>query len=276
MRKSSQLQPIAEPKRYQELQFPITRDNVRQLLRRYAIEPESISVPKSGIENTTLIIASAGNSCVLRIYRQNKKTTSAIKQEVAFMRYLAANGIPVPPVITNTNGEDVTEVSIKSTVWQCLMMTFIDGHHPATYTNLLISQMAHIQAQTHLLGENYRRTLPSAQLNYVSPRAIYSVMADLILPKGPCHMDFTVGNILVRNGQISAVLDFDDMKEAPVVDCLAASIKRLIRDTNGSRRMALYLEAYQQVRQLTGAEKQRLYERLFIRPRVIQAIGKFF
>ena len=277
-----------------ESQFKHSINNVISLGRRYGITVSNYVEATSGIENTTLIVASRNNKYVFRIYRQGKKTNAHIQAEIDFAAYLGKNHIPVPSIIKNSAGELITVFESGSQLWQLVVMDFVKGTHPTAISSELLADIATTQAQMHVLAADYtHRTGTVRILNklvetefirqidmtaiderlaaFLQRGAAYKVILDAELPTGLCHMDYDEQNMLCEDNAITAVLDFDDLSVAPYVVCLAYTLWHM-QDSHGPVAADAYLKIYEQMRPLTSPEKRLLPAARLFRHYMISAI----
>ncbi|HUD11151.1 MAG TPA: phosphotransferase [Candidatus Saccharimonadia bacterium] len=252
-------------KRFRMQQFDASARSLRTLLNSYDIDPLKIAATKEGVENQTFMVDTRDQQYVLRVYRKDKKTTLEIEAEIDFMEFLGERGLPVPRVVPNKRARRVTEHVIDGTRWQCILMKRIPGQHPTVFTKRLLSELARLQARLHVLGAEYalERGAQSGRHIILATRQV-----DIIrLPYGYSHFDITTYNLLVKNGHITGLLDFDDMSFGPFADCLAITILRSSDIVMGPRLRKAYLADYQAVRPLMWRERQRLRTHLLLNRR---------
>jgi len=279
-------------------QFPTSQESLSTILSNYGIQDFSYSVATSGIENTTCVIETPKRKYALRIYRQAKKPIDAIKHELAFMDMLRRQGLPVPGVYVNQTQQAITQVDMDGKQWEALLMECMSGDHPSSYTTSLLSQMAQAQATMHESGTLINKShhdLPEPTslvegefvrhidrnsisnnarlLKYIERIAKYEVTLDANLPRGFSHFDFDLGNILIdNNGNLSAILDFDDLQYAPFVVCLGYTLWSVLYETGDESIVAQYLAEYQKTRQLGSLEREYLPKIMLFRHYVITAL----
>jgi Ser/Thr protein kinase RdoA (MazF antagonist) len=272
-------------------QFSPTKGNISSLLSMYELELVSYDLAKSGIENCTVLVTSTSGDFVLRVYRQDKKTDADILLEIDFARFLHENELPIAVALPNVNGEYISHIQESSATWQAILMIRSQGEHAKHYSELLISELAHVQARMHILAANYHgstdthelRVLREAhfiqlindrtQLNNGSQHFIdraekYTVELDEQLPKGLCHLDFDNGNVLSQDDTITAILDFDDLMLAPYVVCLAYTLWDVYFDA-GLQTVITYIRKYSDLRKPSELEKQFIVKIILFRHYVI-------
>lgn len=259
-------------------QFNTNENTIMTALEQYTFSLIAFEAAKSGIENTTILVDTDKGRFVLRVYRQNKKTDRAIKEEIRFIHYLAQNNLPVPIVQPNTNHQHLTHVSVDNLRWQLVLMEYMPGTHAPHYSIPLIKNMARTQAKLHLLSEKYdydasdltkltvlretgiikqivKESLNNRLIGFIERAEQYKVAVSLELPSGVCHLDYSKGNILVDNdSNVSALLDFDDMEVAPYVICLGFALYHLRHDGCSQVEQEEYLNQYKATRKLSEAE----------------------
>ncbi|MGB4967359.1 MAG: phosphotransferase [Candidatus Saccharimonadales bacterium] len=281
-------------------QFYPTKDTVREILKPYALKLATFEPAKSGIENITLIVDTDKGKFVLRVYRQNKKTDTAILEETKFTNFLAKNRLPVPGIITNQEHKYLSHTSIGNVSWQVIVMEYMPGVHAERYSLPLIQSMADTQARVHLLSESYdydeqilrkleelRETIIIKQIvrdkslddrlhSFLNRAESYVLSLPSILPAGICHMDYSKGNILVNsNDTVAAVLDFDDMEVAPYAVCLGFSLYHLLHGGSTKSEQEEYLRRYKAIRKLTKAEERILLDVALFRHYFISSLAIF-
>jgi Ser/Thr protein kinase RdoA (MazF antagonist) len=281
-------------------QFGADRTAVAAALRPYGITKFAFVAATRGIENTTLIITLPDASQrVLRVYRLGKKSDADILLELAFMQELREHGLPIPAIAPSQSGELLGHVDAGDEQWQCVLMEYLGGHHTKHYSPVLIEELARYQAHMHQLGAIWATTQPPgtpmiseltetefvplvavshipdpALRAFIERAAAYRFALPDDLPHGYSHFDYDSGNVLVdESGHVTGILDFDDMRYAPLVMCLAYSLWDVRRRNPSSTiDMEAYLHTYQQLRPLTVAERTSLASIMLLRHYAIGAL----
>ena len=257
-------------------QFIPTPENVSLLIAVYGLEFTSFEQADSGIENCTLFVQTISGKFVLRVYRQLRKSDAEIQLELDFVNYLGGNDIPVALPLQKPDGGFIAHLKQNGDIWQAILMQYMSGEHPKTYTSELLAQLAIMQAKMHLLASSFpasnisrlttlresqfikllhaREKLEPRCQAFVTRAEAFSISLDASLPHGLCHLDFDSGNILVKNSEVTAVLDFDDLALAPYVVCLAYTLWDVAYDV-GLSGVNSYLEIYENLRPLTLSER---------------------
>jgi Ser/Thr protein kinase RdoA (MazF antagonist) len=154
-------------------------------------------------------------------------------------------------------------------------MPHIPGSHAKHYTSQLLSELAISHAKMHVLATNFTykpQNIPDyyelreeyfvrlisdrdkLQAGFVDRAEAYTVRLERGLPSGLCHLDYGNDNILVKDGHIAAILDFDDLQYSPLIKCLAYTLWE-VTFYNGPLAMEEYLLAYEILRKLSDEEK---------------------
>lgn len=276
-------------------QFQPTNSKVHDILVEYGLTLQDYQLATTGIENITIIANCNEGKYVLRLYRQNKKTDEYIEQEWSFVDFLHENGFPVAQLVTNKDGEVLTKYTDSGISWQVILMKFVDGRHPSTYSPQLIANLASNQAKIHLLAPTYNDSyygsilrnlrekyfikqidftnLPSKEFGDLLKRAQdYEVNLSSEFEFGLCHLDFDADNVLVdEHDNLTAILDFDDLALAPFVLDLAYTLWDVYHD-GGEEKVNQYLTEYQSIRPLSTEERSVLKPIILFRHYVISAI----
>jgi Ser/Thr protein kinase RdoA (MazF antagonist) len=278
----------------QDNQIVISHENIAEILKAYSMSEFTFTYIDKGIVNTSLIIESAGNKYVLRIYAQEGKSNEDIAFELQFQDYLRAEGIPIPYIHLNTSGNELTVTQINGKEWQTILMDFVEGSSVTENPSReLISELATLQAKMHILGIEFVETTDRARipwkdlhdslvlriksvpenrkdiLDFVERVKKYSFPLTLELPYGYNHLDLDLdGNILTKANRVSGIIDFEDLEYSPTIACLGFSLWNIL-DDEGEEAMFYYLSEYEKVRSLETNEREMLRHVIFFRNYVI-------
>jgi Ser/Thr protein kinase RdoA (MazF antagonist) len=271
-------------------QFEPTFDNLTAIISQYGLLLRTFELAKSGIENCTVFIETNKGAYVLRVYRQAKKTHAEIELEISFINYLHEHTIPVAAPINNQAGESVTQITALNKEWQAILMPVMGGVHAEHYSTKLIHSLATLQAKMHKLASGFKYTsgpkvrelresyfinlienrhaLDPIRAGFVDRAENYLVSLEGTLPSGLCHLDYDNGNVLSYQDVVTAVLDFDDLADAPFVMCLAYTVWDVLFDT-GLDGLREYVSAYEKHRPLHNTEQKMLLPIVLFRHYVI-------
>jgi Ser/Thr protein kinase RdoA (MazF antagonist) len=245
-------------KLHPDKQLEISKENLVDILNLYEFSDFTFTVFDGGIENTSIYIESFGTKYVLRIYCQDKKTDDDILIELDFQNYLRARGIPIPFFYRTVGSKELGIVEIAGRRWQVVLMEFKEGESTQTNpSSELIAQLAHTQANMHLLGIEFaektnrikepithitgsianRITTSPVQtkevLEFIDRAKSFTYELNPLLPHGYNHLDLDFdGNVLVKENKLAAIIDFDDLKYSPVIMCLGFTLWNIL-DDNG-------------------------------------------
>lgn len=276
-------------------QFDISEIKLAEILNSYGLELVNYIEASTGIENRTIIVNTNRGKYVIRVYRSDKKTDQSVLAELDYTNYLRNHAIPVPNILDDISGQQLTRLVFDNQSWQIIVMDFHDGSHAKSYTDRLISQMATIQANMHILSGSYptdslpleeltilRETYFTEQIKhkeitntklreflYRAERYTLELSSDL--PRGLCHLDYDKENLLSRNGAVLAVLDFDDLAVAPFIVCLAYTLCH-IQTESGAAAVTQYLADYEATRKLSDLELEYLKPIMLFRHYMISAL----
>jgi len=267
---------------HDDKQLIVTKERIGLILHSYNIDNFSSEVIEQGLENTSLRIVTGDKKYVLRIHRQGKKIDEHLSFELAFQDYLRKNSIPIPHVHPNAEGKEFTVIELDGLRWLIILMDFAEGESVTEhYTSELIDDLASIQARMHLLGIEYAKEHPGekvwAELTEMFSRRIkdtsiydkelaefieraraFRYMFDPELPHGWNHLDLDlIGNVLVKDNKVSAIIDFDDLDYSPCIVCFGYSLWAVLF-ADGEKMMQQYLREYTKVRPLSKKELDAL------------------
>jgi Ser/Thr protein kinase RdoA (MazF antagonist) len=91
------------------------------------------------------------------------------------------------------------------------------------------------------------------------------------LPHGYNHLDLDIwGNVLVRDGKVSAIIDFDDLAFSPCVVCLGYTLLGVFA-ADGEKAVLEYIGEYTKIRALIDEERDALLPVMLFRNYAIGA-----
>ena len=256
------------------IQFPANRSSLEQLLSPYGISNFSYAEMDNGSSNRTFFIRDESGDMVLRVYRHRKRTGEQIADEIAFIGYLKSRSLPVPTILPTVRGIMAPYTTIGSHDWQYLLMRFEDGSHAETYTPVLLSSMARLQAAMHRAGAQFAHGQAAGRLFGAPGSKLFDRLAGKFLPRGYSHFDFDATNILVgQTGKVRCILDFEGMRYGPLVVCLYYTLTRIYGQQQDMAELKNYLYDYQRVRRLKLLEKIALGVALTIHTRKLSLLS---
>ena len=240
------------------LKVNISAIEIEALLAQYDLKRFRIKYLTVDAPNQAVLVETRLKKYVLRIYNPENSSVSAVVNEIDFMNQLILNDLPIPKIILNNIGEEISV--FKTDVHQIpfILMEHIKGNHVKRSTDTILAEMAKVQASIHLSGS---RNLTSEINNETTHKFSYRqrlfryVTLLAYTPQGLSHFDYTLSNILVDEGHLRCVLDFEGMRKDSLIICLLYTLANL-EDTELSQQIvSKYLKEYQTIRKLNLLEK---------------------
>lgn len=274
----------------------IDDDDVRRIASRYRIgPPRHMAALTQGTVQTTVLLTTAHGRFVLRHYRQNR-SYEAVVFEANLITYLRRHGFPCPAVVPDGHGKRVGLYKGRPyALFEFIAGTHIE-HPDSRQRHELIQKVAELQNLTRHYRPSYAKyrwnygvelceTLAddaARKLGTADAQAklawyrqeLHTLALPPCLPKGICHCDFHFTNVLYRDGNFCAVLDFDDANYTYLTFDLAFLIEPFVPsfrwDTwDRSAHVAAVFDfaqaretvsAYQQYRALSPVEKKYFFD----------------
>jgi Ser/Thr protein kinase RdoA (MazF antagonist) len=278
----------------QEDQINLNYEVIEDILLRYYIVLKNYQKTKHGISNQTILVQSHNDSeYVLKIFRKFKNKQS-IQDELNFVEYLNINELTVPELVQTTKNQNYLVYNHDGFDWIVIVMQKSIGQHQTWDTiddNLLIN-IATNHAKLHNLGQQYwedygdkqnlqdfeilkhglGKTVDELRNNdfgeYTNESRIQKLLTTIrnssptlpsSLPIGFIHGDFDETNFLVQDNKISCILDFDDLRQEPIINCLSVILFSIIKfNKTPKNTLKKYLTQYQLTRTLNKLEIDNL------------------
>jgi homoserine kinase type II len=183
---------------------------------------ETLSPIAEGIENTNYFMETSNQRFVFTIFEV--WDTTLVAYYSAFVRHLAAAGVPVPAPLTPSDDAGLC--------WEdkpCLITPFVEGDWIANPSVADCHRMGVVVAKLHAAaagfgpsvtnprGADWRRKIAPLVRDKLSSDkqalldealACDARFSQLPLPSGACHCDLFRNNVLWRSGAIVGVIDF--------------------------------------------------------------------
>lgn len=216
---------------YMTAKTNFSKQEFTEILSNYQLgELKAFNAITEGTVQTNFLLQTTQDTIVFRYYEN--RTLGSVLFESNLIRYLKRKNYPCPAPIKNRKGKYVTSYNGKPYV----VFEFVEGRHlenpNETQKNQLIQKAAELQNITR----NYKPRNREHRWNYTIEfcRELAQKAAQKIntrnsknklewfeselaklhlpksLPKGMCHCDFHFSNILFKDGDFKALLDFDD------------------------------------------------------------------
>lgn len=252
--------------------------DITTILTKYNLIPLHYEGIKDGILNTNYLIFTAKGKFVLRVL-EGHRSYEAEKEELDFLLELN-DIIPCSLPCSTKDGKILIEYNGK-------MMTlfyFIEGEKLTEINEHFLSQIGILLGKMHLFSKNKilnRKTridekyyfskidmtkVPIAEDEKKNLLSLYKKVSMIdfsSLPCGVIHNDIFPDNILIKDGFISGIIDFNDSSYAPFIFDLGIVINYWIRIKNFSpetekKYIKVFLTSYESIRKLSTIEKSLL------------------
>lgn len=252
--------------------------DITTILTKYNLIPLHYEGIKDGILNTNYLIFTAKGKFVLRVL-EGHRSYEAEKEELDFLLELN-DIIPCSLPCSTKDGKVLIEYNGK-------MMTlfyFIEGEKLTEINEHFLSQIGILLGKMHLFSKNKilnRKTridekyyfskidmtkVPIAEDEKKNLLSLYKKVSMIdfsSLPCGVIHNDIFPDNILIKDGFISGIIDFNDSSYAPFIFDLGIVINYWIRIKNFSpetekKYIKVFLTSYESIRKLSTIEKSLL------------------
>ena len=201
---------------------------------------QKILVENYGIENASLEFLREGGSHTYLVNGETKYLLKVIgsaffgtaRQSVSIMRFLEANGFPVPKTVLTKIGDAIVETDLDGENKLITLMEFIDGNEPEP--EQCASEVGELVGRFHRLMEKYPEEPVSKGKEFFIGRyleclrkknyprvAEYEELGERLweqvkdLPCGICHGDLHRGNLLQNAEGKIYLVDFDTICRAP-------------------------------------------------------------
>lgn len=252
--------------------------DITTILTKYNLIPLHYEGIKDGILNTNYLIFTAKGKFVLRVL-EGHRSYEAEKEELDFLLELN-DIIPCSLPCSTKDGKVLIEYNGK-------MMTlfyFIEGEKLTEINEHFLSQIGILLGKMHLFSKNKilnRKTridekyyfskidmtkVPIAEDEKKNLLSLYKKVSMIDFSSLPCgiiHNDIFPDNILIKDGFISGIIDFNDSSYAPFIFDLGIVINYWIRIKNFSpetekKYIEVFLTSYESIRKLSTIEKSLL------------------
>lgn len=252
-----------------DLFLSLTPDRVLAAVEAGGLSTTGVCYPLNSFENRVYEVELADRSRVVaKFYRPQRWSREQILEEHAFLAELAADEVPVTPMLPFANRSTLHEID---GIYYCLTDRR-GGRAPDELDAALASRLGMLVGRLHAVGARReaptRRRLdadhyirekidwlllhgavpPSYSRRYVDAALTIADLADEALAEIPyqrIHADLHLGNILLRDGELR-VLDFDDMAMGPQVQDLWLALPG--RDAASAAMRESFLAGYEHFR----------------------------
>jgi homoserine kinase type II len=209
----------------------LSRGDFTEILSKYTLGEYGDAQPiTAGTVQTNFLLHTTKGKFVFRYYEN--RSNDSVLFEINLMRYLRDHNYPCPTPCKNKHGAYVDIHNTKPYV----IFEFIEGHHIEDPNEDQRRQLIRKVAELQNITKNYRPRNKTHRWNYgielckelarkeaqklATPKArekltwfereLSKINLPTSLPKGICHCDFHFSNVLFKDGEFRALLDFDD------------------------------------------------------------------
>ncbi|MDN3242039.1 phosphotransferase enzyme family protein [Glycomyces tritici] len=258
------------------------RLNLPVFLARFGLEARGKAEPLTGGEdNVNARVATDRGDVVVREYVRSEP--AKVRAELALVAHLAGSGFPTPAPFTADSGERFALVAGKPIA----VFPFASGEVPPAMTPDLAEQSGALLARMHTDAAGWTddripvtdrtcllETAASSDVDLTGADHWRAAVRDFLdrhaedlallgeQPAGPLHHDLHRQNLLVEDGRVTAVLDFDELNHGPLILDLARALQYAALEQPDRRLPAAVAEAalagYRKIRPLTPTELQLL------------------
>lgn len=262
----------------------IAQSTLEQALKAYFDTYKDLTPLKSGHTNQNFLFTSGSHKYILRFYAIDPKTprtAQTISTEINLINLFCSKGIPSASVIKNKNQEFLS--SIDGRFFD--VFEYIEGHkvygelkaihfeevgnvmakmHQITLNEVLQTDIrwpegSFLNHVVEIVNEN-KNNLNSEDLQTADK--IFNLQFSI--PEYLIHGDFHFGNLIFRNDQLVAVLDFDHYRMGHLIDDITRSFVAEMAHTSSKEYWITqdfinsFWDGYLAKRELSDQEKELL------------------
>jgi homoserine kinase type II len=236
---------------------------------------------QGGIENTNYFATTDKGEYVLTLFE--RLNFEQLPFYLHLMKHLAERGIPVPDPAPNRDGDILHTLNGKPAA----VVNKLEGKSQLAPMNAHCAGVGGMLARMHLAGADYRRSQPNLRglpwwnetvpvvLPYLTLDQAALIRSELAfqnhtatssayaaLPRGPVHADLFRDNVMFNGEHLTGFFDFYfagvDTWLFDLAVCLNDWCIDLSSGQHEAERAKAMIDAYQQVRPLSSAERQML------------------
>ena len=250
---------------------------LRKISKRYGISKvKQTSVLDGGNSNSSYIIRSRKNKYVLTVLEE--KSFKETRHLTALLQWLKKKQFLTTELLSRKNGKTIFKYGNKPII----LKKWISGKVIKKLNPNLLTRIGHklgelhqipvpdILAQEHAFGLQMFPGVTKEKIDKKYEAWLEQQIKRLnkklpsTLPKGLIHGDLFYDNLLIKNGKVKAIIDFEEACHYYLVFDLGMSIVGLCRNKKGIslKKAKALLAGYEQIRKLEPKEKKHLF--LFI------------
>lgn len=213
----------------------------------YQIKIRKIEFINMGILNSNFLIFTGDKKYVLRIFEADR-TLEQEEQEIKLLEEIS-DIIPVPQIVKNKDNKHIVEYNNK----KIAIFEHIDGEI-LVVKNInqgIMREIAWYLGKLHKFSQNhnsekfnrksridldfYLEEIKKSKIDFEEKERIFLLAEELkkinfdSLPKGVIHSDIFPDNVIVKEGHINGIIDFNETYYGPFIYDLAIVINFWIR-----------------------------------------------
>jgi homoserine kinase type II len=254
----------------------------------YGISAKSVDMIDGGLVNTNYKATSENGVYVFKQY--NQKSRDEVQFEIDVLQELESSDVPSPQLIMSKSGKVLSEFEGKPYV----VYGYIQGNTVESMNELQLKQVGVLMGKLHASLKDFQPSVKKSaweidelkklvkdsteslhERGYANAKELISfVYSELekfnfsnILPKGITHQDIKPENILIHEGSISGIIDFDNSYHGTLLDDIATTIIWTCFEDGEliQSRVDALLTGYESIRPLETEESESFKDRIRFR-----------
>lgn len=227
----------------------LSKEELNYIEQLYNLKIENIKYIDKGILNSNFILKTCTANYILRVFEADRSFEEE-EQELKLLENIA-DIVPVALAVRNKNGSFITKYNSK----KMALFNYIDGEalQFQKINQSILRELAWYLGKFHRYSESksirvsdfsrksrinleiYLEKIENENLEFEGRAEILNLAKKikkidfLNLPMGIIHSDIFPDNIILKNGQIHAILDFNEAQYAPFIFDIAIVINFWIK-----------------------------------------------
>lgn len=269
------------------------------LLTQYGLATTDVVRIVEGVMNENYRCVAEGQMYICKVYRY--KTQQDIIPEIDILHDLSTRGFPCPRILSTLSNETVSLLEGKS----CVLYPALSGEPMKEITEAILYKVGGLIATLHTSARpapalinkpswdpediqyflresgdtvaSYPFSIAKEIISFLRQEIPFYTFPDT-LPKGVTHQDIKPENILISEGLITGIIDFDNCYYGTLLHDITTTIIWTCIELHhfSEKKIQALLSGYEEVRSLTADEKEylnkailwRLLREIFIGPYV--------
>jgi Ser/Thr protein kinase RdoA (MazF antagonist) len=253
--------------------------------RAYPLGPVQQCVLLRSLTNDVYDVSTAQGRYILKVYGHGQRSTGEIAWEVELLAHLDGQGLAVAPAIPRADGRSIGVLRAPEGARHAVLFAFAGGAKPAAPSSDLYHNLGHVVAQLHRAADGFTTRQPRRPLDLphlldrslavVLPRLVQrpedhafvtrlaaaarvslTTLASRGLDWGACHGDVSLDNVHIAPDRRIVIYDFD-MAGPGWRSCDPYGVMMWVMRGQPTLWDA-FLRGYQEVRPLTGTDREAL------------------